>query len=265
MAKGKNKRLPRKGKGRKNERHAFSRKLWFTLISPKALKKQIPVGWSPVKRATGTEVQSDFLKGRVAEICYADITGNIKDVPKKVKMVVDEVHGTILATSFYSFQLSRDSIYERLKKRQSLIDVFTDVKSQDGFVYRLFVMVVTNRRQNQKKLNSYAKASKIRVLRKKLISELVSFAATVSGNNLAFEVITNVIDTKLEKLAQTVLPGCRLQVYKMKTVKRGNVDLKALVKDATDAQKQVETLKSENPEAQNKLTAEQEKVEPESS
>ena len=74
MAKGKNKRVPRKGKNRRNEKHTFSKKVWFKLISPSALKKNITVGWTCCKRPQGTEVVSDFLKGRVAEICYADIT-----------------------------------------------------------------------------------------------------------------------------------------------------------------------------------------------
>lgn len=80
MAKGKNKRVPRKGKGKRNEKHTFSKKEWFKLISPSALKKNIPVGWTCCNRPTGTEVLSDFLKGRVAEICYADITQQAKDI-----------------------------------------------------------------------------------------------------------------------------------------------------------------------------------------
>lgn len=75
MAKGKNKKISKRGKmGRKNEKHAFSKKEWYQLLSPSALKKIIPIGWTCCKKPTGTEVVSDFLKGRVAEICYADIT-----------------------------------------------------------------------------------------------------------------------------------------------------------------------------------------------
>ena len=81
------------------------------------MKKSIPVGWTCCKKPTGTEVVSDFLKGRVAEICYADITMEANDVSKKVKMIVDEIHGRICATSFYSFELSRDIVFEKLKKR----------------------------------------------------------------------------------------------------------------------------------------------------
>lgn len=254
MAKGKNKRVPRKGKNRRNEKHTFSKKVWFKLISPSALKKNIVVGWTCCKRPQGTEVISDFLKGRVAEICYADITENVQDVNKKIKFIVDEIHGSICATNFYQFELTKDAVQEQLRKRQSLVNVFADVKSQDGHVYRIFVMIVTNQRRNQVKLNSYAKSSKVKVIRKLLVNELVNYASGVSGNNLAFEVITNVLDKKLQDIANNVLPGCKLQIFKMKTTKRGNVDTAKLLKDAQDGVKQ-ETLKlMENPEAQNALT-----------
>ena len=91
MAKGKNKKIFKKGKTRRNEKHAFSKKEWYQLICPSALKKTVPIGWTCCNKATGTLVVSDFLKGRVAEMCYADVTGQAKDICKKVKIIVDEV------------------------------------------------------------------------------------------------------------------------------------------------------------------------------
>ena len=254
MAKGKNKRLPRKGK-KKNEKHTFLKKQWFTLISPSALKKSIPVGWTCCKKPTGTEVIADFLKGRVAEICYADISGDGNDVSKKIKIVIDEIHGRICATNFYGFELTRDRIYEKLKKRQSLIEVYCDVKSSDGIIYRLFCMLTTNRRSNQVKLNSYAQHSKIKLVRKTLIADMLAYASTVSGDSLAHEVITNVLDNRLEKAAHKVIPGVKLQIYKMKTIKRGTVDVKKLLKEAKDMAVVAQT-QDESPEALNPLTAE---------
>ena len=257
MAKGKNKRLPRKGKNKRNDKHTFLKKQWFTLISPSALKKSIPVGWTCCKKPTGTEVLADFLKGRIAEICYADITGEANDISKKIKLVIDEIHGRICATNFYGFELSRDKVYERLKKRQSLIEVYTDVKTSDGIIYRLFSMLTTNRRPNQVKLNSYAQHSKIKLVRKTLIADILAYASTVTGDKLAHEVITNVVDSRLEKLANKVIPGVKLQIYKMKTIKRGVIDAKQLLKEAQDNVNTVEVgVKDESPDAVNQLTKE---------
>lgn len=56
-------------------------------------------------------------------MCYADITQNSEnqqaadDIPKKIKIIIDEVHGKSCITSFYGFELMRDVIMEKLKKR----------------------------------------------------------------------------------------------------------------------------------------------------
>jgi small subunit ribosomal protein S3Ae len=259
MAKGKNKKISKKGKAaRQNAKHPFLKKEWYTLIAPSALKKTVPVGWTCCKKPTGTQVIGDFLKGRVAEISYADITENARDVTKKVRMVIDEVQGSLCATSFYAYELSREKIFALLKKRQSLIEVYTDVKTQDGVIYRIFMVMVTNRKQNQVKINSYAQASKIRVLRKVLIAEAVKYAQEKSADDFAYEVITGVMNSRFEKVAQEVIPELKLQISKLKTVKRGAVDVRKLLENA----KQVVNATGENkleerPEAVNAITAEQ--------
>lgn len=116
------------------------------------------------------------------------------------------------------------------------------------------MMIVTQRRKNQTKLNSYAKSSKLKAVRKMLLSDIQAYAQTVSGNNLAYEVITNVMDKRLEEVAQKVLPGCKLQVYKMKTIKRGTIDMKKVLKDAQEGVNDEIKELEENPDAQNALT-----------
>jgi small subunit ribosomal protein S3Ae len=260
MAKGKNKKISKKAKNAKRgEKHPFLKKEWFTLISPSALKKTVPVGWTVCKKPTGTQVVSDFLKGRVAEISYADITENARDVTKKVKMVVDEIQGNICATSFYGFELSKEKIFAMLKKRQSLIEVYTDVRCNDAVILRIFLVMTTSRKPNQVKLNSYAKQSTIRLLRKKLVTELVQYAATKTSDDFAYEAISGVLTTKLEKSACEVVPEIKLQISKMKTVKRGNVDLRKILEGAQASIKPTgETKLDERPEAVNTLTAQQE-------
>ena len=260
MAKGKNKKISKKAKNAKrSDKHPFLKKEWFTLISPAALKKTTPVGWTVCKKPTGTQVVSDFLRGRVAEISYADITDNARDVSKKVKMVVDEISGNICATSFYGFELSKEKIFAMLKKRQTLIEVYSDVKCADGVILRIFLVLTTSRKPNQVKLNSYANHSTVKVLRKKLVTELLQYAITKSSDDFAYEAINGVLNTKLEKSAGEVIPEVKLQVTKIKTVKRGNVDLSKVLTEAQATIKATgETKLDERPEAVNTLTAEQE-------
>jgi len=260
MAKGKNKKISKKAKNAKRgDKHPFLKKEWFTLISPAALKKTVPVGWTVCKKPTGTQVVADFLRGRVAEISYADITANARDVAKKVTMVVDEVQGNICATSFYGFELSKEKVFAMLKKRQTLVEVYADVKCQDSVILRIFLVLTTSRKPQQVRLNSYANASTVRVLRKKLVSELLQYAATKTSDDFAYEAISGVLNAKLEKSAGEVIPEVKLQVTKIKTVKRGNVDLsKVLAEAQTTIKATGEAKLEERPEATNLIDAQQE-------
>lgn len=53
MAKGKSKRVPKRGK-RRNEKHAFSKKEWYQIISPSAVKKNVTIGWTCCNKPQGT-------------------------------------------------------------------------------------------------------------------------------------------------------------------------------------------------------------------
>lgn len=257
MSRGKNKKQPKKDKAnKKGERHPFSRKEWFNIISPSAVQMKKPVGWTCCKKPQGTQVVSDFLKGRVAEMAYSDITGSSKDVAKRVYSVVDEVQGTNCFTTFYKYELGRDRISGMLRKRQSLVEVNCEVKTEDGVLLRVFVVVVSKKLPGQVRLNSYVKHTKARFLRKKLIAELQAIGAKQKGDLLVYDVLTETLQKRLEKVAARVVPGCMLQVAKIKTVKRGAVDAKRLVEDFHAQQAQAEAVEGapENPAAENALS-----------
>jgi small subunit ribosomal protein S3Ae len=256
MAKGKNKKLSKKGKiVKKGEKHPFTKKEWFNVIAPAALRESKSIGWTCCKKPTGTQIVSDFLKNRVAEMSYADLTNSAADVSKRIKLLVEDIQGSSCFTSFHSFELSRDKISAMLKKRQTLVEIVTEVKTSDGVVFRIFVVAVTNRRQGQLKLNSYAKSSKVRLLRKRLTTDLLAHSAKLSSANLIHEVVSQTINSKLEKAATEVIPGVKLQIGKLKIVKRGNVDM---VRATEEVKAQVavgnDNKRKENPDAQNVLS-----------
>lgn len=58
---------------------------------------------------------------------------------------------------------------------------------------------------------------------------MIQHASELSGDNLAHEIISDILNQNLEKIAQKVIPNCKLQCYKVKTIKRGAVDYKKLM------------------------------------
>ena len=254
MAKGKNKKLPRKDKQKqRGDRHPFSRKEWFNVISPGAVQTRQPIGWTCCKKPQGTQVVSDFLKGRIAEMTYADITNSATDVSKHVYGIVDEVSGSNCFTNFYRYELSSDKISGMIRKRQTLIEVNCEVKTSDGIVLRIFVVIVSNRQENQKKLNSYVKMARVKLLRKKLVAELQAIAAKQKSDSIVYDTLTGALQKNLEKIIVKIIPNAKLEVSKIKTVKRGTVDTKKLVEDY-NTEIPAENAKKESPDAQNTLS-----------
>ena len=256
MAKGKNKKLSKKGKiVKKGEKHPFTKKEWFSVIAPAALRESKSVGWTCCKKPTGTQMVSDFLKNRVAEMSYADITNSAKDVAKRIRVQIEEIQGSSCFTSFYSYELAREKIAAMLKKRQTLIEVVSEVKTTDGVIFRIFLYAVTTKSRNQVKLNSYAKSSKVRALRKRLFAELAAQASTLTSKNFIHEVVSEALNANLEKAANDVIPGVKLQIGKLKIAKRGNVEFTKAVETVEPTQAVGgDKKRKENPDAQNLLS-----------
>lgn len=233
MAKGKNKQVSKKGKVvKKGDRHPFTKKEWFQVMAPPALKEAKQVGWTCCKKPTGTQIVSDFLKYRVAEISLADISANGQEVSKRIKIQLDDITGNSCFTSFYEYELAREKVSAMLRKRQSLIEVISEVKTKEGVIFRLFAVAVTSRRPGQQKLNSYAQSSKIRLFRKKVTAEMVKMASEKLANDFAHEVITDVLNAKLEAVGAKVIPGIKLIVTKLKISKKNATEIRT---DATAA------------------------------
>lgn len=71
--------------------------------------------------------------------------------------------------------------------------------------------------------------------------------AEMTADAFAHEIIVDLLNGELEKVANQVLLNCKLMITKVKTVRRGNVDLAALKKNADEATRQ--KVNKENPEA----------------
>ena len=249
MAKGKNKQISKKGKVvKKRDRHPFAKKEWFQVMAPATFKETKQVGWTVCKKPVGTQIISDFLKNRVAEITYADIKESGANVNKKIKIRIDEINGNACFTSFYQYEVAKERIQSLLKKRQSLIEVIVEVKTKEGVVLRLSLIAVTSRRPGQTKLNSYAQSSKIRVFRKKLSAELTKLAAERSCNDFVNDIVTDALNTKLDSFSGRIIPGIKTLIAKVKISKNNNIDLKGFTDVIVQPAAAEEKLK-ENPNA----------------
>ena len=139
-------------------------------------------------------------------------------------MVVEDVDGKTLKTSFYGMDLNRDKLCQFIKKRQTLIEAFVDVKTADGYFLRVFVIGFTRSVPGQICKTSYAKSSQIKAIRKKM-TDIITKEAT-SGNITEFvkKLITEVVVEKISKECFKIYPLNNVCVRKVKMLKKVALD-----------------------------------------
>ena len=214
MAKGKNKKMGRKGKNKKGDKHSFLKKEWHKLVSPSDLKNTRMVGWTCVNKTQGTKISTDYLKGRVGEITVADISDDIvrNDLSRKIRILVEDVKDGSCYTSFYGYDTARETINHMIQKRKSLIDIYTDVRTSDNYIFRIFLTSVSQRAKEQLRINSYCKSSTIRLLRKKTVQWLQNAVKNMTAEKLANSLVDQELQKNLRNVMRKVYPNLYLSL-----------------------------------------------------
>lgn len=135
-------------------------------------------GRTIITKTQGTKIASDGLKGRVFELSLADLNGGDETQGyRKIKLVCEDVQGYNVITNFHGMDITRDKLCSLIRKWQSLIEAFVDVRTTDGYTLRIFCIGFTKKQGNQQaKSTSYAQAGQIRSIRKKMFDILTEEA-----------------------------------------------------------------------------------------
>jgi len=235
MAVGKNKRVSKgkKGKGKKVV-DPFTKKEWYDIKAPGNFTHRT-CGKTPVTRTTGTKIASEQLKGRVFEICLADLNKDEDQAYRKFKLQCEEVQGSACLTQFYGMDFTTDKLRSMVRKWQSLIEAWVDVKTTDGYVLRLFCIGFTKKRQNQLKKTCYANSSQQKLIRKKMREIMTKEASTVDLKELVNKFIPEMIGKEIEKSCQGVYPMQNVFIRKVKMLKKPKFDITKLLEAHGDS------------------------------
>ncbi|RKO97061.1 hypothetical protein CXG81DRAFT_19717 [Caulochytrium protostelioides] len=228
MAVGKNKRLSKGKKGLKKKTvDPFARKDWYDIKAPAYFDKR-NVGKTLVNRSAGLKNATDYLKSRVLEVNLADLNGNMEDGFRKIRLQVHEVSGKSCLTNFYGMDMTSDKLRSLVKKWQSLIEAYVDVKTTDGYLVRLFAIGFTKRRPSQQCKTTYATASQIRAIRKIMFEVMIDQSASCDLKELVQKLIPEVMGKEIEKKTQRIFPLQNVFIRKVKVLKSPKLDLAKL-------------------------------------
>lgn len=263
MAYGKNKGLNKGGKkgAKKKQSDPFLRKVWYDVKAPTYFKSaQRRAGRTPVTKTTGNKTETDGLKGRVCEFNMADLNDQPEDAFKKVKLCVEEIQGKSCLTDFHAMEMTRDKMCSLVKKKHTLLDVWADCKTTDGFTVRLFAIAFTARFDDKKgnqqlKQFCYAQTAQIRRIRRRMVQIMQQEVAKGQLRDCVKALSLNTLEDKMKAQTQRIFPLDPVHVYKAKVIKKPKMDIVKLMevheKGADDAGVAVD----EEPEAKNLLAA----------
>jgi len=227
MAIGKNKKLGKKKGAKKKVQDPFLRKEWYDVKAPAPFAVRY-VGKTCVTRTTGTRIATAYLKGRVVETSLADLN-NTQDAWRKIKLSVEDIEGRNCLTNFHALDMTRDKLCQYIRKWQTLIDAHCEVKTNDGYVLRVFVTAFTGRQTTQARKTSYAQHQQIKTIRKKIVEILSKEAQTSNLVDLVAKL--NHVDQfpkLIMKACQFIYPLSAAVIRKVKTLKKPKFDVTRL-------------------------------------
>ena len=62
---------------------------------------------------------------------------------RKVRLAIEDVEGKTCRTSFHGLSMTRDKLCQCIRKWQTLIEAHCEVKTNDGYLLRLFLIAFT--------------------------------------------------------------------------------------------------------------------------
>jgi len=246
MAVGKNKKAGKSKKGgRKKTSDPFLKKEWYDVRTPTVFPVR-SIGRTVATKTQGIKVARDTLMGRIFEVSQGDLKEKSEDEAfRKFKLRVEDVNGFNCLTQFYGMDLTTDKLRSLVRKWQTLIEAHVDIRTTDGFALRLFAMGFTKRHKDQAKKTSYATASQVRTIRKKMREVMTKEGSAVSLDGLVEKLMIEGIGKEIEKHTQAVYPLQNCMIRKVKMLRAPKIDAgklleahggaEALAKAAADA------------------------------
>ena len=80
---------------------------------------------------------------------------------RKFKLICEDVQGKNCLTNFYGMNLTTDKLRSMVKKWQTLIEAFVDVKTTDGYLVRVFCIGFTLKQNQTTQKTCYAQSQQV--------------------------------------------------------------------------------------------------------
>ena len=116
-------------------------KRWINVNAPDSFNN-VPIAYVPI-------TDDENASGRVIEITLFDILkGDPSQHQYKLYFQLHKVEGEIATTIFKRFEYSKEFLRSLVRRGSSKINFIIDIKTKDGYVFRVKVLALTHRPLN---------------------------------------------------------------------------------------------------------------------
>ena len=126
-------------KGRVKDK--WREKRWVTVHAPNSFNN-VPIAYVPI-------TDDENSVGRVLEVTLYDILkGDPSQHQYKIYFQIDKVDGDKASTIFKRFEYSKEFLRSLVRRGSSKINFIIDIKTKDGYIFRIKVIALTHRQLN---------------------------------------------------------------------------------------------------------------------
>jgi small subunit ribosomal protein S3Ae len=229
MTAGKNPRNFKKKGNKKKLAHPFIKKEWYNVLAPSIFETGKPT-LTPCNKTAGQKHAVDSLRGRVFEVCLADLQNeNHESAWRKIQLQIEEVKGFDAFTNFYGMDITRDKLCTLVKKWHTLIEAFVQAKTADGYLLRMFCIAFTRRHKKQVRATCYAKNSQQKLIRQKMMEIMLNEITKNSLQAVFKKLLTDQVGKQIQKECNKIFPLENVLIRKVKVLKKPKFDLTKLM------------------------------------
>jgi small subunit ribosomal protein S3Ae len=126
-------------KGRVKDK--WREKKWVTVSAPDSFNN-VPIAYVPI-------TDDENALGRVLEVTLYDILkGDPSQHQYKMYFQINKVEGDKATTIFKRYEYSKEFLRSLIRRGSSRINFIIDIKTKDGYVFRIKVVALTHRQLN---------------------------------------------------------------------------------------------------------------------
>ncbi len=116
-------------------------KRWVTVLAPDSFNN-VPIAYVPI-------TEDESAKGRVIEVTLFDILkGDPSQHQFKIYFQIDKVVGDKATTIFKRYEYAKEFLRSLVRRGSSKITYSLDVKTKDGYIFRIKIIALTHRPLN---------------------------------------------------------------------------------------------------------------------